>query len=98
MTVSIAIENGRAEIKTWKVASPDIAVEISGHVELASTVEDSRVAGCIRFKVGPGLDVRQPKTFAALSTTGAPLGEDGFFSIELAGTIGQMKRLGKVCH
>jgi type II secretion system protein N len=96
--VDVEVANGRAEVKKFTVVSPDLTIEISGHVELAATIGESVISGCIRFKPDPELAKRQPKTYAVLMITGAPAGDDGVFSIELAGTIGNIKRLGKICH
>ena len=38
------------------------------------------------------------QTAAVLSLTGAPLGDDGFYSIRLEGTVGELRRLGQACH
>ena len=96
--VALDVANGRAEITRWKVESPDLELELSGHVELASALGSSQVTGCVRFRPSEALRTGNPKTFALFSVTGAPLGDDGFYSIALEGTIDAMKRLGKVCH
>ena len=55
------------------------------------------VAGCLRFKGSEVLQKREPKTFAAISTTGAQLGPDGLFHIRLTESFKDMKRLAQKC-
>ncbi len=98
LDVTLTVENGHAVIRKFAVTSPDVAIELIGEVDLATTIAASRVFGCLRFKPSPTLEKTQPKTFAVLSVTGAPLDEAGYYSIRLEGTIGDMKRLGQVCH
>lgn len=96
--VAVSVANGLAEIDRWTVDSPDLAIEVTGRVELADPIGASKVTGCIRFKPSATLDKTSPQAFAVLSITGAPRGEDGFFSIALEGRVDGLRRLGKVCH
>jgi hypothetical protein len=58
---------------------------------------ESMVAGCLRFKGSDDLLRREPKTHAALSTTGAELRGDGLFHIRLTDRFKDMKRLNQEC-
>ena len=55
------------------------------------------VTGCLRFKGSDDLMRREPKTHAALSTTGAELRSDGLFHIRLTDSFKDMKRLNQEC-
>lgn len=70
-------------------------------VELAMTLEkefsQSQVTGCLRFKGSDDLLKREPKTYAAIQTTGAELRGDGLFHITLSGEFDKMKRLNREC-
>jgi len=55
------------------------------------------VSGCLRFNGSPSLLQREPKTFSALTATGAPLGPDNLFHIKLTDKFKDMKRLGQPC-
>jgi hypothetical protein len=57
----------------------------------------STITGCLRFHDSDAFRKREPKTDAALTTTGAPLGPDGLFHIKLDGQIRTMRRIGVVC-
>lgn len=98
LEVTADVANGGASLTHWRLVSPDVDLEISAHVRLASPLGASQVDGCIRFKPSPLLEKRDPKTFAVLSVTGAPLGDDGYYSIALEGRADAIRRLGKVCH
>lgn len=93
----IEIKNERAEIVRWVVESPDVTLKITGTAELASPLDQTQVHGCLQFAGKPDLQQRQPTTASLLALTGAPLGENGLYHIEVQGTIGAPKRFGRTC-
>jgi hypothetical protein len=93
----LQIGDGRIALARWVVDSPDVTIELALDIDLASTYEGSGIRGCLRFKDKPALRQRDPKMSALLSITGAPLGPDGLFHVELAGTLGEVKWLGRAC-
>ena len=95
--VELAFDRGHADITRWVIDSPDVTIEMAAHLELAQELAHSTITGCLRFSTTPALAERDPKTTAAIATTGAPLAPDGLFNIKLAGPLNDMKRLGMVC-
>lgn len=93
----LQIGDGRVALARWVADSPDVTIELALEIELASAYEGSALRGCLRFKDKPTLRERDPKMAALLGISGAPLGPDGLFHIELAGTLGEVKRLGRAC-
>jgi len=66
---------------------------------MAPSLDDSVVAGCLRFKASDNLLKKEEtkKTYAAISTTGAELRSDGLFHIKLSDRFKDMKRLNAEC-
>jgi hypothetical protein len=64
---------------------------------LAPKAEDIALEGCIVFGPTKELLQRDPKLHALISTTGAPVRDDGEFTIKIEGTLGKMRKLGQVC-
>jgi hypothetical protein len=93
----LQIGDGRVALARWVADSPDVTIELALDLELASAYEGSALRGCLRFKDKPALQQRDPKLVSLLALTGAPLGPDGLFHIELAGTPGEVKRFGRAC-
>ena len=93
----IEIKDGRAELVRWVADSPDMTLDLALAVDLADTYGRSALRGCLRFKGKPALRARDPRTDALLSATGAPLGSDDLFHIELAGSPDEPKLLGHLC-
>lgn len=91
------LDNGVGRITAWDWQSPELDLKVSGTVELAHDPKQSVVHGCIRFKPTDKLRKEQPKTYAVIQLTGAPVADDGYFTIALEGTVGEMKRLGRSC-
>lgn len=97
LELQASIDKGRLAVTRWHAESPDLALQIALRVELATPLEDSTLHGCVRFKASPTLGDRDPRTAAVIATTGAALGADGLSSIQVAGTLGAHRLLGKVC-
>ena len=97
MLAKVTIKDGRLELTTFETKSPDGELHVDFEATLAPSFTDSMVAGCLRFKGSEVLSKREPKTHAAISTTGAALGPDNLFHIRLDGKFKDMKRLAQNC-
>ena len=97
MLAKVTIEDGKLELTTFETKSQDGEIHVDFEVTLAPVFSDSMVAGCLRFKGSEALSKREPKTHAAISTTGAALGPDNLFHIRLDGRFKDMKRLAQNC-
>ncbi len=97
MTARVAIKGGKLELTKFDAQSPDGELHVDLMLELAPQIGDSQTTGCLRFKGSDALLKREPKTHAALSTTGANIGPDGLFHIRLDGRAKDMKRLAQTC-
>lgn len=97
MHARIEIKKGLMEVTKFETKSDDGELHVDFQVTLAPEFSESLVAGCLRFKGSDSLLKREPKTYAALSTTGASLGPDDLFHIRLDGKFKNMKRLAQTC-
>ena len=93
----VAIANGRVSITSWRLASRDVRLEVALDVQVAPHLDDSAVTGCVAFAPTAALRARDPRLASMLQTSGATLGADGLYQIRLAGTLGDVKKLGQVC-
>jgi type II secretion system protein N len=93
----VEIKNGKVDITKFDVKSSDGEVHLDLDVALNQDLNASTVAGCLRFRGSDTLLKREPKTHAAFSTTGAPLGPDNLFHIKLEGQLRDVRRMGLVC-
>jgi type II secretion system protein N len=91
------IKSGKLDVTKLDVKSTDGDVKVEVDVALNQDIGSSMVTGCLRFKGSDNLLKREPKTHAALSTTGAPVGPDGLFHIKLDGPLREVRRVGVVC-
>ena len=91
------VRAGHVDVSHWQLESKDISLTATMHIDLAATLDDSKLDGCVRFKPAPGLADRDPQTAAVIATTGAQAGPDGFYSIKLEGTLGKRKLLAQQC-
>jgi hypothetical protein len=94
---NVEIKNGKLEITRFETKSGDGELHIALGIALNQDVMSSQITGCLRFHGSDVLLKREPKTHAAISTTGAPLGPDGLFHIKLDGPLRQVRRVGVVC-
>jgi hypothetical protein len=93
--IAATMTHGHFEITKWTVASPDIKLDLKLKADFDG--HGSRVDGCVRFAASETLVHRDPKTFAALQVTGAPLAADGMFDIWLTGPVDDLHRRGVIC-
>ena len=91
------IKNGKLEVTKFDAKSKDGELYIDYSMTLDKELGNSVVAGCLRFKGSDALLKREPKTFAAIQTTGAERRADGLFHIRLTDRFSIMKRLNQEC-
>lgn len=96
---SSSYKPGKFEVKKFNITSPDGELHVDYQMTMASALDDSVVAGCLRFKASDNLLKKDEtkKTYAAISTTGAELRSDGLFHIKLSDRFKDMKRLNAEC-
>lgn len=97
LAARVTIDDGKLEVTKFETKSQDGELHVDFSATLAPSFNESMVAGCLRFKGSEGLLQREPRTHAALSTTGANLGPDNLFHIRLSGSFANMKRLAQTC-
>lgn len=97
LVAKVTMGKGRLTLDKFDTTSKDGVLKIDYSMTLEKDLDDSAVAGCLRFKGSDDLLRREPKTHAALSTTGAELRSDGLFHIRLTGKFDHMKRLNREC-
>lgn len=97
MIAHVKIGDGQLELDKFEAKSGDGELHVDFALTLNQEFGDSDVAGCLRFKGSDGLQKREPKTYAALTTTGASIGPDNLFHIKLDGKFKTMKRLAQFC-
>lgn len=91
------IKNGKLEVTKFDAKSRDGELHVDYAMTLDKEFGNSVVAGCLRFKGSEALLKREPKTYAAIQTTGAELRGDGLFHIRLTDRFSTMKRLNQEC-
>lgn len=92
-----SLKGGKLALDKFDTTSKDGQLEVEYMMTLEKEFGDSMVAGCLRFKGSEDLMRREPKTHAAISTTGAELRGDGLFHIRLTDRFKDMKRLNQEC-
>jgi type II secretion system protein N len=97
LLVDVEIKNGKLDITKFELRSGDGEAHVALSMALNQDIQSSLVTGCLRFHGSEALRKREPKTDAALSTTGGPLGPDNLFHIKLDGPLRQVRRLPQVC-
>jgi type II secretion system protein N len=93
----VEIKTGRLELTKFDAKSDDGTLFVDYMMELEPSLNDSMVTGCLRFNGSQALLKREPKTFTAISATGALLGPDNLFHIKLTDKFKDMKRLPQTC-
>ncbi|MDB4959260.1 MAG: hypothetical protein JWO36_6829 [Myxococcales bacterium] len=87
----------KLEVTRFDAKSLDGDLKVEYAMTLAPEFGDGVVNGCLRFRGSEALLKREPKTFAAIQTTGAELRPDGMFHIKLTDKFKDMKRLNMQC-
>ena len=96
---SSSYKPGKFEVTKFDIKSPDGELHVDYLMTMAQSLDESIVAGCLRFKASDNLLKKEEtkKTYAAISTTGAELRSDGLFHIKLSDRFKDMKRLNADC-
>ncbi len=97
LLAKVEIKTGQLAVTQFEAPSDDGTLHVDYMMELEPTFGESMVTGCLRFNGSPSLLQREPKTFSAITATGAPLGPDELFHIRLTDKFKDMKRLGQPC-
>lgn len=97
LIAKVDISRGTLKVTKFDTKSEDGKLFVDFSMQLARAIDESNVDGCLRFDGSAELLKRDPRTHAAISTTGAPKAADGLFHIKLEGQVKQMRRLGKEC-
>ncbi|HLL20870.1 MAG TPA: type II secretion system protein GspN [Kofleriaceae bacterium] len=97
MAFTIDISKGHLKVTKFDTTSRDGEIHVDFDMTLGQAIDESTVAGCLRFTGSHVLLKRDARTHAAISTTGAPLGPDNLYHIRLDGKVKEMKRLPQVC-
>jgi type II secretion system protein N len=97
LLAKVEIKNSQLTVTHFEAPSDDGTIHIDYAMELQPVFGESNVTGCLRFNGTPALLQREPKTFSAITATGAPLGPDNLFHIRLTDKFKDMKRLGQPC-
>jgi type II secretion system protein N len=98
LLANVEIKNGKLDITKFETKSTDGELHVDFDMAFnQQDINQSLVTGCLRFNGSAALLKREPKTHAAISATGAPLGPDNLFHIKLDGPLRDVRRLGQVC-
>jgi type II secretion system protein N len=97
MIAQAEFKDGNFTVTKFDTKSHDGELHVDYTMKLAPDLMDSMVTGCLRFNASDALLKREPKTYAAINTTGAERRGDGLFHITLADVLRDMKRLNQEC-
>ncbi len=97
LVAKATIKAGKLTLDKFDTKSKDGELKVDYMMTLEKDFDESVVAGCLRFKGSDDLLKREPKTYAAIQTTGAELRGDGLFHIRLSDRFKDMKRLNQEC-
>ena len=97
LLAKVEIKTGQLKVTQFEAPSDDGTLHVEFALDLQPSLDESNVTGCLRFNGSPSLLQREPKTFSAITATGAPLGPDNLFHIRLTDKFKDMKRLGQLC-
>ncbi|HEY0250963.1 MAG TPA: type II secretion system protein GspN [Kofleriaceae bacterium] len=96
---SSAYKPGKFEVTQFELKSPDGEVHVEYQMTMATTLDESMVAGCLKFKPDESLKLRPEglKMYTTITSTGAEKRADGLFHIKLSDKFKDMKRLNADC-
>lgn len=96
---SSAYKPGKFEVTKFELSSPDGEVHVEYMMTMATTLDESMVSGCLKFKPDDSLKKTPEgqKMYTTISTTGAEKRADGLFHIKLTDRFKDMKRLNADC-
>jgi type II secretion system protein N len=97
LAIHAVVKDGHATLTQFVLSSPDLKLLISADITLADDLDASKIEGCVRLLPTESLKYDRPKTYAAVSATGASLDHGGMYSIRVTGTLGAPRRLAQEC-
>lgn len=84
-------------LATARLRSPDVELDLEVRGTMQPTVLETALDGCVHFRPTDALRQRDYRTHSVLSLTGANLNASGWYTIEINGTLGAMRRYAKPC-
>ena len=97
LLAKVSFKDHKLTLDKFDARSKDGELKVDFSMALEKNFDESMVAGCLRFKGSEDLVKREPRTAAAITTTGAELRGDGLFHIRLTERFKEMKRLNQEC-
>lgn len=97
LLAKVSFKDHKLTLDKFDARSKDGELKVDFTMALEKNLDESQVTGCLRFKGSEELVKREPRTAAALTTTGAELRGDGLFHIRLTDRFKTMKRLNQEC-
>jgi type II secretion system protein N len=92
-----SFKDHKLTVDKFDARSKDGELKVDFMMTLEKNFDEGMVTGCLRFKGSEDLAKREPRTAAAITTTGAELRSDGLFHIRLTDRFKDMKRLNQEC-
>jgi hypothetical protein len=92
-----SFKDHKLTLDKFDTKSKDGELKVDFSMTLEKSFDEGMVTGCLRFKGSEDLAKREPRTAAAITTTGAELRSDGLFHIRLSDRFKDMKRLNQEC-
>lgn len=97
LVAKVDLKDGKMEITKFETRSTDIELFLDFAMTLQQNLDQSTIAGCVRFKGTEALRKREPKTYDQILLTGAARSPDGLDNIKLEGTFKEVRKLAKLC-
>jgi type II secretion system protein N len=97
LSATAEIKKGKLDITKFDTSSKDGTLKVDFSMTLEPELDNSVVDGCLRFNGSQALAQREPRTYAAITASGADLRSDGLFHIKLMGELKEMRRLNMEC-
>jgi hypothetical protein len=91
--IHATIGDGHATITRWTARAPDVDIIVAGQLDFARDLDDSVIAGCVRFRAG----ALEGGKGAAIASLIGPLASDGMHNVRIAGHVGNMHPVQQVC-
>ncbi|MBP8807960.1 MAG: type II secretion system protein GspN [Kofleriaceae bacterium] len=95
--LAIDIVKGVAKKRAFTLNSPDGEVGLELEIKLARNLNDSPIAGCIKYKCSKELYDREPKFRSQCDFGSAVIDADGMHHIKLMGKLSNVRRVALAC-
>lgn len=93
ITGDIEIKKGRGVIRNFGGKSKDGEIRIEAELMLAKVIGDSTMPGCMKFKLSPELQEREPNFGNLPMVIGVALDDQGFANLRMVGKLSALKWL-----